>query len=284
MFKKLLTLAAPLILASSGLAQTAAESYDLHKVLLDGGPFTTPQFLTGSFTWTYQVGDFENGAGVFTSLDVPWTGETLATLNTNIDVGSIEIVLPGSFHDKGVDISLKLVHKLGPGVPAAIDFATSKFEIQDGPIHSGPVVSGEIAPPNTIPASYGAGTAGTGGFIPTIADNGSFAHLGSLTFGIEAANLVGGASAFTLIGFAQTSTSTLGFDLLVSPAGLLMIPATASGAPGVAGAGSYSAAFPVPASPVLVGLQLDLQVAAIDTGATSGLVASSAGLTTTIFP
>lgn len=284
MFKTLLTVAAPLLFASSAMAQTATESYDLYKVLLNEQTYSTPQYLTGSFTWTYQVGDFENGSGVFTSLDVPWTTLGLATLNTTINVDSIEIVLPGSYHDKGVDITLKLLQKLAPGMPAAIDPATSKFEIQQGINFMGQVTSGEIAPPATIPVHYGVGTAGTGGIVPTLESNGIFAHLGSTTFGVEAANLVGGASAFTLIGFAQASTPVLGFDLLVNPAGMLTIPATASGAPGLAGAGSFSATFAVPSDTALVGLELDLQIAAIDTGALGGLVAASNGLTTTIFP
>lgn len=287
MFKTLLTITAPLLLASSAMAQTATESYDLYKVLLNEQTYSSPKYLTGSFTWTYQVGDFENGSGVFTSLDVPWTTEGLATLNTTINVDSIEIVLPGSFHDKGIDITLKLLQKLAPATPAAIDPTTSKFEIQQGISFMGQVTSGEIAPPATIPVHYGIGTAGTGGIVPTLESNGIFAHLGSTTFGIEATNLLGDASAFTLIGFAQTSLPTLGFELLVDPAGMLVLPSTTSGtpgSPGAPGAGSYSASFSVPTDPAFVGLELDLQVAVLDTGAPGGLVAASDGLSTTIFP
>jgi hypothetical protein len=285
MLKNLRSVAAPLLLATAAQAQTATATYELYDVAFSESTFLGPQYLTGSFTWTYQVGDFENGSGAFTSLSIPWTSETLATLNTNIDVGSIEITLPGSFHDRGVDISLKLVQKLTPDTPSAIDLALSKYEIQDlGPVHMGLVKSGEVAQPNTIPTSYGVGTAGTGGLVPTIASNGSFAHLGSATFGIDAENLLGGASAFTLVGFAQTSLPILGFDLNVDPAGLLMFPQLASGATGVAGDGTFTQTFAVPTAPALVGLELDLQVAVIDTGAAGGLIAASSGLTTTVFP
>ena len=285
MLKNLLSFTAPLLLAATATAQTATATYDLFDVALSEGAFFTPQYLTGSFTWTYQVGDFENGWGQFTSLTVPWTSETLATLNTNIDLGSIEITLPGSFQNRGVDISLKLVQKLSPTMPSGIDLALSKFEIEDfGPIHMGLVKSGEIAQPSTQPTSYGVGTAGSGGLVPTIASNGNFAHLGSTDFGIEAANLVGGAGAFTLVGFAQTSLPVLGFDLNVAPAGLLIFPATASGTPGLAGDGTFTQLFGVPTDPALVGLELDLQVAALDTGATGGLLSASPGLSTTIFP
>ena len=47
-------------------AHAAKVSYTLDNILLDNDTQ-----ITGAFDWTYDVGDFEGGAGVFTALEIP---------------------------------------------------------------------------------------------------------------------------------------------------------------------------------------------------------------------
>lgn len=283
-FRTAATVVVAALLAAGASAQTLSVTYDLHQVMLDPTAYGGPQPLTGSFVWTYQSGDFENGSGAFTSLDVPWSAEGLATLNTTIETKSIEIVLPGNYHDKGVDISLKLVQPLTPDGPSAINLVLSKFEVQQGVVHQGTIASGEIAPQGTLPTGYGVGTPGTGAFVPTLHQTGGLAHLGSTTFAVASHDLLGGASCFVLVGFGQVSVPVLGIDLLVNPAAMLTFAGQADGAAGIAGAGSLVTPLPIPSDPAFVGLELDLQLVALDAGSPGGLLAASAGLSTQVFP
>ena len=52
---------------SLGSAQAATVSYTLDDVFLVDGTQ-----MTGAFDWTYTIGDFEGGNGVFTALEIPW--------------------------------------------------------------------------------------------------------------------------------------------------------------------------------------------------------------------
>jgi len=84
--------------------------YTLENVIL-----TDDTQMTGQFSWTYDAGDFENGVGQFTSLVVPHTSHDHTDLEVSFDIAkSIEITLPGSFHDDGVDIMLLLDIALTP--------------------------------------------------------------------------------------------------------------------------------------------------------------------------
>ena len=54
------------IFMTSYYAQAATVSYTLDNVvLLDG------QQITGTFDWTFDICDFEDGNGVFTALEIP---------------------------------------------------------------------------------------------------------------------------------------------------------------------------------------------------------------------
>ncbi len=136
-------------LAPAAAAQTAAVDYDLVNVWLDPDithPWEGPRQLTGRFTWTYTVGDFENGAGVFTHLDVPWLPTNPPPLITTIDLGSIEISMSGNWHGLGADVQLFLLNDLDPNQTSAVDLARSAFEIENGVVRKGHVISGSIVP------------------------------------------------------------------------------------------------------------------------------------------
>ena len=118
--------------------------YTLGNVVLEEGPQ-----MTGIFSWTYTPGDFENGAGQFISLDIPYTAHDHTDLDANIDATqSIEITLADSVHDDGVDITLVLAAPLTPtnSAPLVLGPGESKYEIGGNGFHTGLFVSGSIAP------------------------------------------------------------------------------------------------------------------------------------------
>ncbi len=109
-------------------------------------PWEDARQMTGTFEWTYEVGDFENGLGEFVELSLPWWGEDLPPLDWTIEQSSIEITMQGSYHDLGVDVTLFLLDPLTPDQASTIDTVESKFEIQVGVVWQGHVVSGSIVP------------------------------------------------------------------------------------------------------------------------------------------
>jgi hypothetical protein len=123
-------------------AHAEVVSYTLDNVILEEGTQ-----MTGTFTWTYDVGNFENGVGEFTSLVIPYTSHNHLDLEAIIDVTqSIEITLPGSTHDDGVDITLVLLTPLTPTTGSLINLVLSKYEIGGNGFHDGVFVSGSISP------------------------------------------------------------------------------------------------------------------------------------------
>ena len=123
-------------------AHAATVNYTLDNVILDDSTQ-----MTGTFSWTFDIGDFENGIGQFTSLDIPHTSHDHNDLNATFDVGkSIEITLPDSTHDDGVDITLFLLQALTPTTSSSIDLVRSKYEIGGNGFHDGLFLSGSISP------------------------------------------------------------------------------------------------------------------------------------------
>ena len=117
--------------------------YTLENVILDDNNAQ----MFGTFSWTYVVGDFENGIGQFSYLDIPYTSHDHTDLDATIDVGSsIEITLEGSVHDDGVDITLFLVQPLTPTSGSAVDLSRSQYEIGGNGFHTGIFLSGSVEP------------------------------------------------------------------------------------------------------------------------------------------
>jgi len=114
---------------SAGTAQAETASYTLDDIFLVDGTQ-----MTGAFDWTYTIGDFEGGSGVFTALEIPWRPSGTAPpledpgMILTIEDKQIEISLDGNFHDYGLDISLKFVQPLSPTQPSLIDTSASFFE------------------------------------------------------------------------------------------------------------------------------------------------------------
>ncbi len=129
-----------LLLAGSH-AQADVVTYSLENIILDENNAQ----MSGEFSWTYDVGDFENGVGQFSYLDIPFTPHDQTDLITTIDVGSsIEITLEGNMHDDGVDITLVLMQPLSPTSGSSMDLSQSHYDIGGNGFHAGVFLSGSI--------------------------------------------------------------------------------------------------------------------------------------------
>jgi len=120
--------------------------------------------------------------------------------------------------------------------------------------------------------TYGAGKAGTGGVVPTLAAA-AIPVTGS-PFTLNVAQTRGGTTGVVFLGFARTSIPLLGGTLLTIPAATFGV--VLGGAPGAPGAGSGSLVLPVPADPLIVGVVLDFQSVITDVGAANGFSATNA--------
>jgi hypothetical protein len=135
-------------------AQVESIRYELQDVFLQDG-----SQMTGAFDWTYTVGDFEGGSGVFTDLQIPWRPNgTVPPLEQEgmiftIEDKQIEISLDGNFHDYGLDISLKFFQTLSPTQPSLLDLNTSFFECCGNGFKDQPFIAGSVVPTTTQVAS-----------------------------------------------------------------------------------------------------------------------------------
>ncbi len=136
------TLTACAVMALVTTAHADVLTFELDNVYTDRGGL-----MTGQFTWTFEPGDFENGVGLFASLDVPHTSHGLEDLVITIETTQIEVSLDGSFHDDGVDITLVLVQPFSPDAPAALDLTPteSKYSIGGNGFIDGGFIGGAVA-------------------------------------------------------------------------------------------------------------------------------------------
>ncbi|HHJ38952.1 MAG TPA: hypothetical protein ENJ86_05765 [Methylothermaceae bacterium] len=136
-------------------AQAATVSYFLDNVVTTHG-----KTMTGTFEWTYQPGDFENGSGQFSQLGIPGYGSDLDPLSITIAPDSIEFSLKQSFHNKNLDINLRLKGSFTSAHGANIDLGQdangnyhSKFSVSGfgASGYSGGFKSGAITPLQAVP-------------------------------------------------------------------------------------------------------------------------------------
>jgi len=124
--------------------------------------------------------------------------------------------------------------------------------------------------------TYGAGTAGSGGFVPQF--RGIFSPCPGQIIGFELIDFRGGAPAILFVGdnaLPQDTVFLKGASLLVNPAGNLFLPIVLSLPGSGAGEGDARLQFTFPDDPGLVGLNLYHQVFASDPGAAKGVSASN---------
>src|SRR5262249_9283045 len=119
---------------------------------------------------------------------------------------------------------------------------------------------------------YGAGTAGSGGFVPQF--NAIFSPGPGQLIGLELRDFAGGAPAIMFVGsdaLPAGTTKFKGADLLVNPSSALFL-ILGLALPGAgAGNGDLTLQFQVPLEPGLDGLVLYHQVFAGDPGAPHGV-------------
>jgi len=145
-------------MSSTALAQTATVTYTLDDVWLlpdMSHPGDPPRQMTGSFEWTYTIGDFENGTGQFVDLYIPWYNPEISELNITVEVTSIEFTLIGNYHDRGLDMTLFLLSPLSTDQASMIDTARSHFDIQYGISYKGHAESGSVVPDSSLNLAIG---------------------------------------------------------------------------------------------------------------------------------
>lgn len=151
--------AAFLATAAFAPAQTTSMNFSLDDVWLlpdVSHPGDPPVQMTGTFLWTYPAGQFENGSGEFTSLNLPWYGTDIQGLIINIDLPSIEMVKRPPVTNVDVDLMMFFLSDLDPIQPAMIDPATSIFEVQSfGVTHQGHLIRGAVVPDAPLGLSIG---------------------------------------------------------------------------------------------------------------------------------
>lgn len=123
------------------------------------------------------------------------------------------------------------------------------------------------------PANYGNGSPGSGGLVPTLTTASTAPRIGS-TVPLDCDQIVGGATCFLVVGFAQAQIPVKGIDLLVSPVGWILVPLAASGTSGVAGDGEVHLPVPIPNDINAIGVELDFQLLVLDGGVANGVAAS----------
>ncbi|HZL99180.1 MAG TPA: DNRLRE domain-containing protein [Planctomycetota bacterium] len=117
-------------------------------------------------------------------------------------------------------------------------------------------------------APYGAGLAGTGGLAPTLSGSGCPQPGGAFTLRLTGG--LGGAGGALFVGLVPASIPFKGGSFLVgSP--VLQLGLLLGGAGGAPGGGSLLLPASLPADPLLQGLELRLQAALVDGGASGGI-------------
>lgn len=138
----------PFLLAVSAASFTTGQAQAQSETVtytLDGVLFSDGTQMTGTFDWTYTVGDFENGVGTFTDIYIPWYGSDLLNLTWTVEIDQIEVTMSQSWHGLGVDVMLRLQNDLNLTSPALVDTSSSSYHIEAGS-HIGTIVAGAVVP------------------------------------------------------------------------------------------------------------------------------------------
>ena len=110
----------------------------------------------------------------------------------------------------------------------------------------------------------GPGTEGTGGFTPRFTLGGGLPQLGNANFSLHGEDILGGALIYLALSFSHAPQPAFGGTF--HPEDPIWRFYLASGTPFVGGDGAFSANFPLPVDPVLLGLTIHAQFAIPDGG------------------
>ncbi|MSR46141.1 MAG: hypothetical protein EXS13_03600 [Planctomycetes bacterium] len=120
-------------------------------------------------------------------------------------------------------------------------------------------------------STYGTGTPGSGGFVPSIELVGS-PCIGDDVW-LQIRDGLGGAPAFLLIGFGRDNFPYAGGSLLVAIT--TVFTPTLGGTPGIAGAGMLNVTAAIPDDPAIIGVVFDFQVLVTDAAAVQRVALSN---------
>jgi hypothetical protein len=152
--QKLLALFLTALFAAPLAAQTQTITYSLDNVRLKpdvshgAGAGSYP--MTGEFTWTYTPGDFENGLAEMQWVSIPWFGSDLSEMVITIETNQLEFSLLGNWHNRGLDVTLKLYDDFTETSGAFVNTTLSTFDIESGGVYQGHAISGLIKPEPTF--------------------------------------------------------------------------------------------------------------------------------------
>jgi choice-of-anchor B domain-containing protein len=135
-----------------------------------------------------------------------------------------------------------------------------------------------VEPECGVPLLYGAGTAGTGGLVPTIDYSGGFAKVGNGTYAITNTNVKASAPVALIVGVASANVPVLGINLLVDIVQPTLVFSGNANAQGIA---NFPIAIPPNAS--WAGVTYYAQSIVLDSGGPQNLAATR-GMRTTICP
>ena len=185
-----------------------------------------------------------------------------------------EVFVPGSHTDAAGNYQVvvptgtfDLLYRPDYLLPIAAEFLTSVAISAD-------TVVNVTLPDCPDPIHYGNGSAGSGGFVPTI-ETIAPARTGSPHFGIQIEDGLGGALCFLYVGFSELDIQGNGWSLLVNPAFRFRLKL--QGAHGVPGDGHLTLPSELPDDPLLDGFSIFLQALIIDSGS-QGNVSNTDGL------
>jgi hypothetical protein len=206
-------------------------------------PAEADGFVTSGFGWAADA-DRDGSTDVLLRVEVATSGATCVLLRTPTGFAAPQVELADAF-----------------GVADLDDDGDADL------VGASRVAFGRRTPPfaGGLRLQYGVGSAGTGGVVPTFGAAG-LRGAGD-AFALRVVGLVGGAGGLLAVGLTELNAPLFGSTLLTSPD--VLVPFTASGAAGVAGAGAFDFAFTVP--PGIAGLPFFHQAAVVDPAGPSGL-------------
>lgn len=293
--------------ATSGFRQGAVWIDGVQTVITNGGgsPVSEAQDVSDVGNWVIGNGSSASGNQAWRwspgtglqnlgALNPSWTGYATGVSDDGKTIVGFERAFGqpalfglGFIWRQGVgltDLKTYLISK-GVPVPAAWTLALPLGISADGRTivgqgRNGNIASGFVAHIDDCAgstASYGAGLAGSGNYVPYMAVNGCPAV--GTAFTLDITSVRGAASGMMFVGLTQTAVPLLGGQFLVGSL-VLSLPIAVGGTPGANAAGGLS--LPVTLTdPALTGLTITLQSAFFDSGAVLG-VSLTNGVTMTI--
>lgn len=222
---------------------------NVHEVNIATG-VSTPHGQTGGNMWGLA---FDGNGDLFTTLQGATDPELIKIDKIDAAVSVLVGTMTGVDFNFGLDLSSDVttgalhVISRNTDIMYSVNTTTAAATAISGPLAGGSNVFSiaDAFPPCTLVSDYGAGCAGAGGFVPSLAFNGCPAPSASIS--VDIAGGVGGAMAAILLGSGQGSTPIgAGCDLLltgVSPVTIL-VPLGGAGN----GNGNVSIATTLPAS------------------------------------